>query len=82
MDAGTTAGELPGLETGFHLPSDYDIRFPDRAAFVACSFQAFIGNFRPELLRLPRCRLMLMRAPFSVFRSPRHLTKFPYGLSV
>jgi len=55
------------------LPCDDGIRFPDRAAFVAGSLQAFVGDFRPNLFQRPRCRLV--RMPFGVIRSPRHLSR-------
>jgi len=38
------------LVAGFRTPRDHSVRFPDSAAFVAGSFQAFVGDFRPELL--------------------------------
>jgi hypothetical protein len=54
------------LLTGFGPPRDHSVRFPDSAAFVAGSFQAFVGDFCPELLQLRRCRLV--RVPFGVIR--------------
>jgi hypothetical protein len=59
----------------FRLPRDHSVRFPDSAAFVAGSFQGFIGDFRPKLSQRPRCRLV--RVPFGIIRSPRHLIRFP-----
>jgi len=38
------------LVAGFRLPRDHSIGFPDRAAFVASSLQAFVGDLCPELL--------------------------------
>jgi len=54
------------LLTGFGPPRNHSVRFPNSAAFVAGSFQAFVGDFCPELLQLPRCRLV--RVPFGVIR--------------
>ena len=38
------------LVAGFRTPRDNSVRFSDSAAFIAGSFQAFVGDFRPELL--------------------------------
>lgn len=57
--------------TGLCLSADHSVRFPDGTALVGRSFQGFIGNFRPQLLQCRRCRLM--RVPFSIVRSPRHI---------
>jgi len=53
------------------LSGDHRVCFPDSAALIARSFQAFIGNFRPELLQLCGCRFV--GVPFSIIRSPWHL---------
>ena len=53
------------------LSSNHSVRLPDRATLVAGPFQAFIGNFRPELFQLRRCRLV--GVPFCIIRSPGHL---------
>ena len=58
---------------GFCLPGDHSICFPDGAAFIAGSFQTFIGDFRPELLQLCGCRFV--GVPFSIIRSPWHLER-------
>lgn len=47
--AGVTADEESWLLAGCCLPRDHGVRFPDRAAFIAGSLQAFIGDFRPKL---------------------------------
>ena len=47
--AGVTADEESWLLAGCCLPGDHGVRFPDRAAFIAGSLQAFIGDFRPKL---------------------------------
>jgi hypothetical protein len=60
---------------GVRLPRDHSVRFPDSAAFVASSFQGFVGDFRPELFQRRRCRLM--RVPFGIIRRPRHLIRLP-----
>jgi hypothetical protein len=39
-----TAGEELA-SSWFCLPRDHGVRFPDRAAFVTGSFQAFVGDF-------------------------------------
>jgi hypothetical protein len=70
---GSPAWGRPPRSAPLRLSRDHGIRFPNAAAFVAGSFQAFVGNFSPELLQLPRCRLV--RMPFGVVRSPRHLTR-------
>jgi hypothetical protein len=57
------------------LPRDHSVRLANGAAFIAGSFQGFIGDFRPQLLQLPRCRLA--RVSFGLIRSPRHLTSLP-----
>ena len=54
----------------FRLPRDNGVRFPDRAAFVAGPFQAFVCHLRPKLFQRLRCRLV--RMPFGVVRNPRH----------
>jgi len=59
------------LLAGFCLSAHYSIRFPNGATLIAGSFQAFIGNFRPELFQLRRVRFT--RVPISIIRSPRHL---------
>jgi len=69
--AGVTGGEESWLVGVFRLPRDDGVRFPDRAAFIGGSFQAFVCDLRPKLLQRPRCRLV--RMPFGVIRSPRHL---------
>jgi hypothetical protein len=51
--------------------SNHSVRFPDGATLVAGSFQAFIGNFRPELFQLRRRRLA--GVPFCIIRGPGHL---------
>jgi hypothetical protein len=48
--AGATADEEAWLLAGFCLTRNHGVRFPDCAAFVTCSFQAFVGDFRPKLL--------------------------------
>ncbi len=71
---GVTAGEEPWLVRAvFCVPRDHGVRFPDRAAFVASSFEAFVGDFCPKLFQRSRCRLV--RMPFGVVRSPRHLSR-------
>jgi hypothetical protein len=69
---GGYTGEDSWLVGAFRLPRDDGVRFPDRAAFIAGSFQAFVCDLRPKLLQRPRCRLV--RMPFGVVRSPRHPT--------
>lgn len=64
------SGHQAPLVAGFRLSPDHSVRFPDSAAFVAGSFQAFVGDFRPEFFELPRGRLVCV--PFGVIRSPRH----------
>jgi len=59
----------------FRLPRDHSVRFSDSAAFVAGSFQGFVGDFRPELFQRRRCGLV--RVPFGIIRSPRRLMRFP-----
>jgi hypothetical protein len=59
------------LRASFRLPRDYGIRLPDSAAFIAGSFQAFVGDLRPKLFQRPGRRLM--RVPFGVISSPGHL---------
>ena len=63
-------GEESWLVGAFRLPRDDGVRFPDRAAFIAGSFQAFVCDLCPKLLQRPRCRLV--RMPFGAVRSPRH----------
>jgi len=67
---GDYTGEESWLVGAFRLPRDDGVRFPDRAAFIAGSFQAFVCDLRPKLLQRPRCRLV--RMAFGVVRSPRH----------
>ena len=73
--AGVSAGEESWLVSAFRLPRDDGVRFPDRAAFIAGSFQAFVCDLRPKLLQRPRRRFV--RMPFGVVRSPRHVTSLP-----
>ena len=63
------------LPASFSLPRDHSVCFPDGATFVAGSFQAFVGDFRPELFE--RARRRFVRVPFGVIRCPRHLTTLP-----
>ena len=65
----------PSLRAGFRLTRDHSVRFPDRAPFVTGSLQAFVGDFRPKLFQRPRRGLV--RVPFGVIRSPRHLLSVP-----
>jgi len=67
-----TAGEESRLVVPFRLPGDDGVRFPDRAAFIAGSFQTFVCDLRPKLLKGRGGRLV--RMPFGLVRSPRHLT--------
>jgi hypothetical protein len=53
------------------LPGDHSVCLPDGATLIARSFQAFIGNFRPQFLQLCGCRFVGMT--FSIIRSPWHL---------
>ena len=55
---GAPSTRFAPLVAGFRLPRDHSVRFPDSAAFVASSFQAFVGDFRPELLECRCCRLV------------------------
>jgi hypothetical protein len=66
---------LDSLQLVFRLPRDHSVGFPDSTAFVARSFQGFIGDFRPKLFQRPRRRLV--RVPFGIIRSPWHLIRFP-----
>lgn len=59
----------------FCLPCDDGVRFPDRAALVGGSIQAFFRDFRPKLLYRPRCRFV--RMPFGVIRGPRRFSQAP-----
>jgi len=58
--------EILATGVGILLPCDHRVGFPDSAAFVAGSFQAFVGDFCPEFLQLPR--YCLVRVPFGVIR--------------
>ena len=58
------------LIPGRRPPRDHGVGFPDGAAFVAGSFQGFVGDFRPEFFERPRCRLV--RVPFGIIRCPWH----------
>jgi hypothetical protein len=58
-------------------PRDHSVRFPDSAPFVAGSFQAFVGDFRPQLFQRPRGRFV--RMPFGVTRSPWHGVQYHPG---
>jgi len=53
---------------GLCLSSNHSVRLPDGATLVASPFQAFIGNFRPELFQLRRCRFV--GVPFCIIRGP------------
>jgi hypothetical protein len=57
------------------LPRDYSVRFSDSSAFIASSLQRFVGDFRPKLFQLRRCRLV--RVPFGIIRSPWHFDQAP-----
>src|SRR5262245_58496022 len=61
---------------GFLLPRDDRVRFPDSAAFVARSFQTFVGDLSPELFQSQGCRLV--RVPFCIIRGPRHFIQAPF----
>jgi hypothetical protein len=63
------------LAACFSLPRHHSVCFPDGAAFIAGSFQAFIGDFHPKLFK--RSRRRLVGVPFGVIRCPRHLTALP-----
>jgi hypothetical protein len=67
-------GKESWLVGAFRLPRDDGVRFPDRAAFIAGSFQAFVCDLRPKLLQRPRCRPV--RMPFGIVRGPRHRARF------
>ena len=64
------------LVAGFCLPRDHGFRFPDRATFVAGSFQAFVGEFRPKLLQLPRCRFRRRLESTAFARAPANSWHF------
>ncbi len=49
---------------------DYRVRLSDSAALVASFFQAFIGDFRPQILQ--RRGACLVRVFFRVVRCPWH----------
>src|SRR5580704_11183066 len=67
------------LAAGVRLPRDYGIGFADRTTFIAGTFQGFVGDLGPQLLKRRRCRLV--RVPFGFVRSPRHLMTPSGGLS-
>ncbi len=56
------------ISSCLQLSSNHSVRLPDGATLVASPFQAFIGNFRPELFQLRRCRFV--GVPFCIIRSP------------
>jgi hypothetical protein len=58
------------LPVCFSLPRDHSVCFSDGATFVAGSFQAFVGDFRPKLFKHARRRFV--RVPFGVIWCPRH----------
>jgi len=64
------------LGAGFGLLSDHSLGLANSAAFIAVSFQTFVGDFRPKLFHSPRRRLVCV--PFGVIRSPRHLFSLPW----
>jgi hypothetical protein len=57
------------------LSGDHGVRFPNGAAFVAGSFQGFVGDFRPEFFQ--RWCFRLVRVPFGFIRGPWHLIRLP-----
>jgi hypothetical protein len=56
---------------GCCLSSNHSVRLPDGATLIAVPFQAFIGDLRPELFQLRRCRLVSVT--FRIISSPGHL---------
>ena len=56
---------------GLCLSSNNSVRFPNGATLITVPFQAFIGDFRPELFQVRRCGLVSVL--FRIISTPGHL---------